>query len=93
MLMETRTLPSGPGAELGNLFLALGSVADRTGQQAGAALLIVQLLARERLIPLPEARKLVRLLAPDSPNAQRFIAARCVTPRKVRSAGNGRSRP
>ena len=64
MLIETRTLPSGSGTELANPFLALGSVADRTGQQAGAALLIVQLLARERLIPLSDARKLIRLLAP-----------------------------
>lgn len=93
MLIETRTLPSGSGTELANLFLALGSVADRTGQQAGAALLIVQLLARERLIPLSDARKLIRLLAPDSPNAQRFITARCATQRKLRCNGNGRGRP
>lgn len=71
-------------AQYEHLFLALGSIADRAGQQAGGTLLIVQLLARERLISLADARRLIRLLAPDSPEAQRFVTARCTAQRKVR---------
>lgn len=71
-------------AQYDHLILALGSIAERAGQQAGATLLIVQLLARERLITLADARKLIRLLAPDSPEAQRFVTARCTAQRKVR---------
>ncbi len=67
-----------------HLLPALGSIADRAGQQAGATLLIVQLLARERLITLADARRLIRLLAPDSPEAQRIITAQCMAQRKVR---------
>jgi hypothetical protein len=84
MFIARKTFPNDPGSQTGHLFLARESVADRPGQQAGTVLLIVQLLARERLIKLADGRKLIRLLAADSPEAQRFISAQCVAQRKVR---------
>jgi hypothetical protein len=60
------------------LFLALGSVANHTGEQAGALLAIVQSLARDRLISMTDAKKLVRLLSAESPEAQRRVTAQSV---------------
>jgi hypothetical protein len=89
MFIARKTFPNDPGSQTGHLFLARESVADRPGQQAGTVLLIVQLLARERLIKLADGRKLIRLLAADSPEAQ-MLTAQCVAQRKVRRDIHGR---
>jgi hypothetical protein len=68
----------------GDLSLALGSVAVRAGEQAGAALLIVELLASNRVISISDVKKLVRLLASDSPEAQRLVIAQYVVRRKAK---------
>ena len=67
-----------------DLSLALGSVAVRAGEQAGAALLIVELLASNRIISISDVKKLVRLLASDSPEAQRLVVAQYVVRRKAK---------
>jgi hypothetical protein len=85
MTVEPTNFPNErAGAQTENLFFALASVADHTGGQAGAALLIVQSLARNRLISMVDAKKLVRLFAPESLEAQRFVTAQCVARRKAR---------
>jgi hypothetical protein len=66
-----------------DMFFALGSVASHTGEQAGALLVVVQLLARNRLISLADAKKLARLLSAESPEAQRRVTAHCVFRRKA----------
>jgi hypothetical protein len=72
------------GRQTDSLFLALESVADYTGQQAGNLLVMVQLLARDRLISMADAKRMVRLLAQESPEAQRVVIAQCVAHRKAR---------
>jgi hypothetical protein len=69
--------------QIEDMFFALGSVASHTGEQAGALLVVVQLLARNRLISLADAKKLVRLLSAESPEAQRRVTAHCVFRRKA----------
>ncbi len=71
------------------LLLALESMADRSGQQAGAVVLLVRLLAQERLISSSDAKQLVRLLAADAPEAQDFVTAR-VARRNMRMCGRYR---
>ena len=67
-----------------DILFALGSGARRTGEQAGTLLVVVQLLARNRLISLADARKLIGLLSAESPEAQRGVIAQCVFLRKAR---------
>jgi hypothetical protein len=67
-----------------DILFALGSGAKRTGEQAGALLVVIQLLARNRLISLADVKKLVGLLSAESPEAQRRVTAQCVFLRKAR---------
>ena len=53
---------------------ALGMLSIFTGEQAGALLIIVQLLARDRLLSIAEARRLVSLLSSE-PAIQRRVTA------------------
>ena len=71
-----------PKAE--DMLFALGSIACHTGEQAGALLLITQVLARNHLISAAEAKKLIALLSADSPEAQRHVNAQCVLRRKTK---------
>ena len=70
--------------EAGDIVFALGSIACHTGEQAGALLLITQVLARNHLISAAEAKKLIGLLSADSPEAQRHVKAQCVLRRKTK---------
>lgn len=74
-------------ADAGDLIFALGSIACHTGEQAGALLLITQVLARNQLISAAEAKKLISLLSADLPEAQRHINAQCVLRRKTKPIG------
>lgn len=74
-------------ADAGDLIFALGSIACHTGEQAGALLLITQVLARNQLISAAEAKKLINLLSADLPEAQRHINAQCVLRRKTKPIG------
>lgn len=74
-------------ADAGDLVFALGSIACHTGEQAGALLLITQVLARNQLISAAEAKKLISLLSADLPEAQRHINAQCVLRRKTKPIG------
>ena len=71
-------------AEAGDLVFALGSIACHTGEQAGALLLITQVLVRNQLISAAEAKKLIGLLSADLPEAQRHVNAQCVLRRKTK---------
>ena len=55
--------------------VALGMLSIFTGEQAGVLLLIVQLLARDRLVSVAEARRLVSVLTRESPEVQRRVTA------------------
>lgn len=78
---------SSMNAEAGDLVFALGSIACHTGEQAGALLLITQVLARNQLISAAEAKKLIGLLSADLPEAQRHVNAQCVLRRKTKRIG------
>lgn len=79
MLVPPQSFESDPNrTQTEDLLFALGSVACHTGEQAGALLVIVQLLARDRLISMTDAKKLVRLLSTESPEAQRRVMAQSV---------------
>ena len=71
-------MPKSNRTQTEDVLFALGSVACHTGEQAGALLVIVQLLARDRLMSMTDVRKLVRLLSPESPEAQRRVIAQFV---------------
>ena len=68
--------------EVGDLVFALASVACHTGEQAGALLLITQVLVRHNLITTGEAKRLLDLLSADSPEAQRHVKAHSMLRRK-----------
>ena len=51
-----------PKAQTEDVFFALGSVASHVGEVAGVLLVLVQLLARDRLISMIDAKKLIGLL-------------------------------
>jgi hypothetical protein len=70
--------------EAESIVFALGSIACHTGEQAGALLLITQVLARNHLISAAEAKKLIGLLSADSPEAQRHVNAQCALRRKTK---------
>ena len=74
-------------ADAGDLVFALGSIACHTGEQAGALLLITQVLARNQLISAAEAKKLIGLVSADLPEAQRHVNAQCVLRRKTKPIG------
>ena len=84
MLAPPETLKSDPMSENEDVLVALGSVASFTGDQAGALLIIIQVLTRHRLISMADASKLVRLLSAESPDAERRVTARCASGRKAR---------
>ena len=70
--------------QIEDILFAFGSVARRTGERAGVLLVVVQLLARNQLISLVDARKLIGLLGTESPEARRRVTAQCVFLRKAR---------
>ena len=84
MLAPPETLKSDPMSENEDVLVALGSVASFTGEQAGALLIIIQVLTRHRLISMADASKLVRLLSAESPDAERQVTAQCASMRKAR---------
>jgi len=86
MLVPPESLKSDPTSENEDedVLVALGSVASFTGEQAGALLIIIQVLTRHRLISMADASKLVRLLSAESPDAERRVTAQCASRRKAR---------
>jgi len=52
-------------SQVDEICLALGILAQHTGEQAGALLLIVQALTRNNLISVEESQGLVSLLLPE----------------------------
>jgi len=64
-----QTLPA-----LADVNAALGMLSIITGEQAGALLLIVQLLVREHLVSIAEARRLMSVLTCE-PEVQRRVTA------------------
>lgn len=62
--------------------IALGMLSVFTGEQAGALLLIVQLLVRARVVSIAEVRRLVSVLSCE-PEIQRRVTAQ-LTQRKAR---------
>ena len=84
MLAPPETLKSDPMSENEDVLVALGSVASFTGEQAGALLIIIQLLTRRRLISMADASKLIRLLSAESPDTERRVTAQCASRRKAR---------
>ena len=84
MLAPPETLKSDPMSENEDVLVALGSVASFTGEQAGALLLIIQVLTRHRLISMADVSKLVRLLSAESPDAERRVTAQCASRRRAR---------
>jgi hypothetical protein len=81
---QTVTKPLGVGLTTSALFrnrraladveAALGMLSIFTGEQAGALLLIVQLLVREHLVSIAEARRLMSVLSCE-PEVQRRVTA------------------
>ena len=84
MLAPPETLKSDAMSENEDVLVALGSVASFTGEQAGALLIIIQMLTRHRLISMADASKLVRLLSAELPDAERRVTAQCASRRRAR---------
>ena len=85
MLDSTQRLEfDSPKAQTEDVLFAFGSMASHTGEVAGVLLVLVQLLARDRLISMGDAKKLIGLLSAESPEAQRYVNAQCVLRRKPR---------
>jgi hypothetical protein len=74
-----------PNAQTDDVLFALGSMASHMGELAGTLLVFVQLLARDRLISMADAKRLIRLLSAESPEVERQATAQCVLRRKPRS--------
>ena len=86
MLDSIQSLESdSPKAQTEDVLFALGSVASHVGEVAGVLLVLVQLLARDRLISMVDAKKLIGLLSAESPEVRRHVNAQCVLRRKPRS--------
>lgn len=84
MLAPPEAIKPDPMSENEDVLVAVGSVASFTGEQAGALLIIIQVLARHRLISMGDARKLVRLLSAESPDVERRMTSQCASRRKAR---------
>ncbi len=67
--------------------LSLGILAQYTGEQAGALLLIVQALTRNNLISVEESEGLVSLLLPEQTSEpQNSVTAAVIAPDKRRQS-------
>lgn len=64
--------------------LALVILAQHTGEQAGALLVIVQALTRNNLISAEESQRLVSLLLPEPPAPQNSVTAAVIAHDKRR---------
>ena len=71
-------------AQIEGMLSAIESVACRSGEQAGAVLIIIQLLTHHRLISMADASKLIRLLSAESPDVERRVTAQYTSRRKAR---------
>lgn len=86
MLDSTQSLKSDtPKAQIEDVLFALGSVASHVGEVTGVLLVLVQLLARDGLISMVDAKKLIGLLSAESPEVRRHVNAQCGLRRKPRS--------
>jgi hypothetical protein len=76
VLDSTQSLESDtPKAQIEDVLFALGSVASHVGEVTGVLLVLVQLLARDRLISMVDAKKLIGLLSAGSPEVRRHVNA------------------
>lgn len=74
-------------SQVDEICLALGILAQHTGEQAGALLLIVQALTRNNLISVEESEGLVSLLLPEQTSEpQNSVTAAVIAPDKRRQS-------